>query len=64
MRVIPDDERKFNELTSKYWEKFGTGYGQTFGDSKSFAEHNAIMEEALRTGVPVAEPVFRDGLVI
>ena len=64
MRVIPEDERKFNELQDKYFDKFGKNYGAFFGCSLTFDEHNAIMEKALKTGVPVAEPVFRDGVVI
>ena len=64
MRVILDDERRFNELCEKYWKKFRKGYGATLGDSKTLEEHNAIMEDALKTGIPVKEPVIPDGIVI
>ena len=63
MRTIPPDELKFNKLRRQYFEKFGIGYGQSFGEPKSLSEHNKIMEEALRTGIPAEEPQYPENII-
>ena len=46
----------FNELRYAHEDRFGKSYGVTMGDRRPLSVHIAILEEALRTGVP-AEPL-------
>ena len=47
----PEDIR-FMELCDEHFTRFGVGYGVTIGDIRPLSEHIAILEEALRTGIP------------
>ena len=53
MRKITGEDIKFDKLTDEYLERFRDNYGINFGDSRPLAYHISVMEEALRTGIPV-----------
>ena len=60
------ESMRFNELRYAHEDRFGKGYGVTMGDRRPLSDHIAILEEALRTGVPAEpwEPKLPEGAII
>lgn len=56
----------FSELCKKHRERFNVSYGVNFFDRRPISEHIAILENALKTGIPaeVKQMVAEDGIEI
>jgi hypothetical protein len=56
----------FSELCKKHRERFNVSYGVNFIDRRPISEHIAILENALKTGIPaeVKQMVAEDGIEI
>jgi len=53
MNNSENGHKSFQALRQEYWERFHKSYGIVFGDCRPLSYHISVMEEALRTGVPV-----------